>query len=230
MHMPDTFGWISAVKTITKEDRILYCPDGGKSSGTVSAFGVPTITTKKKNNGGHPTTWTPDPNPAPAGAGIQNANSYSVYIEYQQAHSDYATILFTRVFGDLWKITITHVDPPKGYGGGPIDLAWGSTTWLDVQQGQTFYYTAGGATGTNYGYNLEMSDVKSPKAGKVVAMDYDKMWIDYDGLNSDDDVTTKYLVGRHTDKRYINVLFTDSSVRLMTVKDMKAATGIYHNY
>ena len=228
MHLPDTFGWITAIQSVTKEDRILYCPDGGKNTGPNSGFGSPDITFTKKNAGnGHTITWTPDiTNPTTP----QNLDTYTVKIHYQNAHVGDAIIVFTRLFGNYWKVYAQQVDPGGPWGGPPVDLAWGGNSILDMQQGSTYFVLLGAGGGTNYGYNSEMSDVKSPKPGKVLAMDYDKMWIDYDGLNADDDDVTKYLVGRHTDKRYINVLFSDSSVRLMPKSEMKAATGVYHNY
>jgi len=226
MHLPQTFSWITAVQTVTKEDRILYCPDGGRNNGPNAAFATPDLTQSKRWSGkGHPIiTWTPDPATSP------NADKYTGNIQYHNVHPGTAVVVFTRLYGNYWQAVATRIDDGGAWGGPPIDLDWGGVSFPDLQVGQTYYNVLGTPGGTNYGYNSEMSDVKSPKPGKVLAMDYDKMWIDYDGLNADDDDVTKYLVGRHTDKRYINVLFSDSSVRLMPKSEMKAATGVYHNY
>jgi len=223
MHLPQTFEWIAAVQTVTKDDRILFCPDADKNTGTIAPFTTPSVVQQKKFSGqGHPVyTWTPDP------AANPNANSYTLNLLYQQGHAGVCVVVFNRLYGNYWKAVPTRIDAGGNWGGPPIDMTWGGSTWSDIQPGQTYYTSLGTNGGTNYGYNLEMANAYAPRAGKVVAMDYNKMWIDYSGTTTDDDAS-KYLVGRHYTKSKINVLFTDSSIQMLSLKDLDATTGIYH--
>ena len=93
LKLPDAFGWIATVQSVTADDRILYCPDGDQSRPTATAFAKPSVTQSKPYSGnGHPSpVWTPDPDLQP------NADSYTITITYQNTHPGQAVLVLSLI-------------------------------------------------------------------------------------------------------------------------------------
>jgi prepilin-type N-terminal cleavage/methylation domain-containing protein/prepilin-type processing-associated H-X9-DG protein len=213
--LPNYTTWITVVQTTAQTDRILYCPELPKVAFQAVPFDYPTFEQTKHISNGHPASWT-----------CLSPNYYQCVIQYQKSHPQQATVDFQRRSWDnSWVATVTQLDDEKPWGGPPIDMILSNgTRYNDLKLGQQIVI-ANGIGGPTYGFNITASNQKYPTGMKVVAMDYDKTTIDYDGQNGDDDTSAKYLVGRHSNK--INVLFSDSSIRLLSTSDLAPSTNIY---
>lgn len=221
--LPDATGWIAAAQGKSVDDRFLYCPDGDQARPGPNTFSTPSVTHIRSSSGaGHPDpVWVPDPLVNP------NATFYTMTLKYQNARPNKAVMTFTRNADLTWTVRATQVDSGGAWGGPPVAMAWGTQTWPNVTTGMTINYTPAGGGGSNYGFNAAMSRLRSYASGRVLAMDYDKLQIDYDDADGTIDDAAKYLVGRHSRKTKFNVLFTDGSVQLTPTSELKAASGLY---
>jgi prepilin-type N-terminal cleavage/methylation domain-containing protein/prepilin-type processing-associated H-X9-DG protein len=214
MRLPSVATWVGAVTSIGKTDDILFCPDGPEASGP-SAFGDgPIIDYHPNNNKGHPTTPTKI-----------NDDHFKLTTTYQKNKPEMAEFDFVRIEGNLWKMTPTRIDPRRPYGGPPIDVYSSDGTVLkDVQIGQSYnvYIGDAGTGGATYGFNAQMGLARTPKTGRVLAVDYDTAKLTFDASGNPAGIVP----ARHQKTR-ANVLFTDGSVQLVEAKELQQSPKMF---
>jgi prepilin-type processing-associated H-X9-DG protein len=222
-------GWTTAVQKVTSADsgsRILTCPDAPPFY-SVSTVSLPPGTeppymeaeVQVKDNGGHPVTWTQD-----------GPNQWTATKLYQKdATNQKAIVVFTRTTGNNWTATPTYIYPNKYKGVGPpinIFSVFNNLTFLDVQVGQNYAITGPPISpvttttdydASSYGLNVAMTNESRPLPGRVLVMDYNKTTLDVDNDNA-----ATMLSGRHYRKMH-NVLFTDGSVQMRSIKELDFA-------
>jgi len=79
---------------------------------------------------------------------------------------------------------------------------------------------------TSYGINVAVTGKLAPKSGRVLVMDYNQSTADY---TTDSPAT--FLVGRHYKQKMHNVLMTDGSIQLLSLKQLSftATPNLYVN-
>jgi prepilin-type N-terminal cleavage/methylation domain-containing protein len=163
--LPDIYGWTDAVMTVDKSGRILYCPSGEQTEPSPQTFSGAAVTQSKNYGGnGHPfPVWTPDPSVD------TSANSYVCTITYHNIKPGQAILTFNRISGNSWKCVATKIDAGGNWGGPPINMVWGSDSWMNITQGQVMNHTGAGS-GSTYGYNIQMSNLRRIKPGRILAI------------------------------------------------------------
>ena len=172
-----------------------------------------------KYNGGNPVLWTQD-----------SPNQWTATkLYHKDATTQKATFVFTRTVGNSWIATPTYIYPNKYKGVSPpinIYSVYNDLLYEDVKVGQSYVITGAPISpvtttthydASSYGLNIIMTNERSPLPGRVLVMDYNKTT-----LAVDSDVAATFLVGRHYDRKH-NVLFTDGSVALRSIKELDFA-------
>jgi hypothetical protein len=128
--------------------------------------------------------------------------------------------------GNQWKATVTQ-HPGNPYRIDVIVVGDGQR-FTRVAQGFSVDYDAS-AGSVDYGFNSLASGLDDTRAGKIIAMDFNKAVFDFDGYQTaalpDDYLPSRVLSRRHLKK--INALLSDGSVQSFRPDELPPANDIY---
>jgi hypothetical protein len=153
-----------------------------------------------------------------------NSTHYQIAITYKPNQGQKFTEDFVldckHVAGERWRAKVIFA--LSGY---RTDIIFPDGDRLvDAQPGLMFYFNGAGVS-TSYGFNAQASQADYRRPQKLLIMDYKTSIVDYDGLNSDDDLPWLSMAPRHF--RGVNALMSDSSVQRVMLPQLDAATQIY---